>query len=303
VPNDIAAVYNTVPAGFWPRAPRYVGFDIQTGERTSKGEEDVRSLADLLDTPHLMTLPVFNLEEMAGRFFITTEKHGFCLDDIEFLHQISRHMMPVIENLRLVDRMASDAAEKERQRIASDIHDSIIQPYIGLKMGLEATRRIVPAGAAVSSNIEDLLTMTDEGIAHLRQYIGRLREEQRSENNLLDSIERFTKKYSEATGTEVEMETYMQDSINDRLAAEVFQMVVECLSNIRKHAHAGHVKIRLDLDKKCLVLAVENDDIFGEAPLSFQPRSVTGRAEMLGGSVSVEPVREGGSLVRVTIPL
>src|SRR5258705_8980686 len=66
--------------------------------------------------------------------------------DIRFLSQVVESVMPAIENIRLVDRLASDAAEHERKRIALDLHDTTIQPFIGLKMGLSAIRQRLDRG-------------------------------------------------------------------------------------------------------------------------------------------------------------
>jgi signal transduction histidine kinase len=49
--------------------------------------------------------------------------------------------MPVLHNIILVDQLASDAANAERQRIAFDLHDRVIQSYVGLQMGSEAVRQ------------------------------------------------------------------------------------------------------------------------------------------------------------------
>ena len=66
-------------------------------------------------------------------------RHKLCTPLIE-------HVTPVLENIRLVDRLASEAAEYERQRIARDIHDGMIQPYIGLQLGLAAIRQKIERG-------------------------------------------------------------------------------------------------------------------------------------------------------------
>jgi signal transduction histidine kinase len=149
--------------------------------------------------------------------------------------------MPTIDNIRLVDRLASDAAEAERRRIARDLHDSVIQPYIGLQMALVAIqKKLATHREAVPEDVERLLALTNAGIADLRHYMGELRENGAHDSGLLpggllSAVQRFTKKFAEATGIVVHVEAETALPVYDRLAAEVFRMVAEGLSNVRRH--------------------------------------------------------------------
>src|ERR1044072_7334823 len=85
------------------------------------------------------------------------------------------HVMPMIDNTLLVDRLASQAADYERQRLSRDIHDSAIQPYIGLKLGLDALRRRAADSDPVARDLAELADRTDYVINDLRTFVGGLR--------------------------------------------------------------------------------------------------------------------------------
>lgn len=68
--------------------------------------------------------------------------------------QLIEHVLPVIDNIRLVDRLASAAAEEERRRIARDLHDRIVQPYIGLQLGLAAVRQRLATAGEVTADVD-----------------------------------------------------------------------------------------------------------------------------------------------------
>src|SRR4030095_4996489 len=99
------------------------------------------ALTSLLDAKSLVTVPLRHRNQTIGRLYLTAQRRrAFDITDVEFLIQVTDYLMPVIDSIRLVDRLAAEAAEEERKRIARDIHDSIIQPYIGLQMGLAGLR-------------------------------------------------------------------------------------------------------------------------------------------------------------------
>ena len=65
---------------------------------------------------------------------------------MHFLLQLLAQVLPTIENIQLVDQLAAGAAKTERERMAHDLHDGVIQPYVGLQMGLLAVCDKVAAG-------------------------------------------------------------------------------------------------------------------------------------------------------------
>jgi len=110
-------------------------------------------VADLLASESFITIPIYQRNTFAGRLYLTTKERAFNYSDVDFLRQVMDHVMPMIDNIHLVDRLALQASEHERQRISRDIHDSAIQPYIGLKLGLEALRRNMPTDEAIAGGL------------------------------------------------------------------------------------------------------------------------------------------------------
>jgi signal transduction histidine kinase len=215
-----------------------------------------------------------------------------------------KHANPIIENIRLVDNLASDAAERERHRIARDIHDSIIQPYIGFQIALSGLRRRIDAGQTdVAAEIQQLSDMTALGVADLRRYVSKLKNSGEEQTTLLPAIERFAKKFSDATGITVNISSSSELATDDRLAAEIFQLVTEGLSNIRKHTDAAQAVVKIVSENKRLIVSIENDgspESNGEE--LFTPKSITERALSLNGFAQVEQTATG-TKVRVEIPL
>jgi signal transduction histidine kinase len=286
---------------------REQAYDVVTRERLP---EPWQGLGELLAAQAYITVPVRYRGETVGRLYLTAaQRYPFAMSDVDFLLQVLEHTMPTIDNIRLVDRLASDAAEEERRRIGRDLHDSVIQPYIGLQMGLVAIqKKLTTQSQTVPEDLERLLALTNAGIADLRQYMGGLRENGARDSGLLPggllpAVQRFAKKFAEATGIAVHVEAETALPVHDRLAAEVFQMVAEGLSNVRRHTRSAQATVTLACHEHHLSLSITNDMVAGTVPLPFTPRSITERATALGGGAHVEWPEHGGTVVVVDIPL
>jgi signal transduction histidine kinase len=305
LPSTLAVCYNR-QRGWWRRsASRIQSFDARGDQPTDDLRPVIEALADTLDAKSFISVPTFRHNEASGRIYFSKSSRGtFNLSDVDFLLNVMKHANPIIENIRLVDNLASDAAERERHRIARDIHDSIIQPYIGFQIALSGLRRRIDAGQTdVAAEIQQLSDMTALGVADLRRYVSKLKNSGEEQTTLLPAIERFAKKFSDATGITVNISSSSELATDDRLAAEIFQLVTEGLSNIRKHTDAAQAVVKIVSENKRLIVSIENDgspESNGEE--LFTPKSITERALSLNGFAQVEQTATG-TKVRVEIPL
>lgn len=304
MPANHAVVYSNKPHVWWSIHQRSRAYDIVSRARVAESSKVSAALAATLDAGSFVAVPLNYHTAVSGRLYLTaTRRHTFDDSDVDFLQQVLNHFTPVIENIRLVDRLASDAAEVERQRIAHDLHDSVIQPYIGLQIGLTAIIQKLESGDTnVSGDIKRLNEQIATVVANLRSYMQGLRSVGEQENILVPSMRRFAATFAETTGIAVEVHAAGDIHLNDRLAAEVFQMVTEGLSNIRRHTHAMQASIVLAHRENYVVLRIEDQGMNRSAPAPFTPRSINERASILGGRVHVDQHQHGSDVV-VEIPL
>ena len=302
-----AAVHGSTPHlwGWWPTRAHEQVYDVVTGERRADRLVAQEALVAALDYESFVTVPLRYQGETMGRLYLVAgRRQAFEESDVSFLQQVVEHAMPILDNIRLVDQFAADAAEEERRRIAFDLHDSVIQPYLGLQMGLAAlSQKLHTDGMNVREDVERLLAMTSAEVAELRGYMKRLRNGGGYEEGLGPAVQRFAAKFTEATGIAVHVQAGGDILLSERLAAEVFQMVAEGLSNIRRHTNAMRATLDLACRDDRLIVEIADEGTEGKVPLPFTPRSLTGRAAALGGSVRVEPHKNSGSVVIIAIPL
>jgi signal transduction histidine kinase len=312
---DSAAVFYDDRPRVWSRAAAYSSYDPRTNAITPRDLPAGEALAEFLNARSFVGVPLHYRERLRGRILISsTRSRAFSVVDAVFLQQVANQIVPVIENIRLVERLASDASEEERNRIARSVHDRVIQPYYGLQIGLKALKSVLNGGHNSDSPpanpekkpavlLEELMTMTSEGIDELRQYVSGLKQSRVNGTHLSDSIRRFASKFEHATGIHVKVVDETGGFVgNDRLTAEMFQMAAEALSNVHRHTHARSARVALSLEGNAVCLQVENELAGADEPARFTPGSISDRAEALGGTTEVRS-EEGRTVLRVEVPL
>jgi signal transduction histidine kinase len=285
---------------WWQRRRREFTYDVMQGRLLQGNQQMNELLATTLEAEAFVTVPLHFHRQAVGRLYLI-RRRAFEPSDVTFLLQVIEHLMPAIHHIRLVDRLASSTADAERRRIAHDLHDSVIQPYIWLCIGLRAIQQKLAAGNAnVADDLQRLLDLTHDKIEELRRYTRGLKDAGEQVGRLLPAIRRFADNFSKTTGIAVQVEASEDPELNDQLAAELFQMVTEGLSNVLRHTKATRACITLARYNDHCTLQIAND---GAAPAPFIPRSLTERASDLGGRARVERQADESTVVVIDIPL
>ena len=260
-------------------------------------------LGELLDAPSFLSVPFAQRDGTVGRVFLTPGANRFSRSDAAFAWQLVTAIARVVEGVQLTDELVSRAADHERFRISLDIHDTTIQPYIGLKLGLDALHRKTASDNPLSADIGELRAMAEATIGDLRKYTATLREDAplagdaliRAIRQQADQFERFYR-----IGVTVQHEPDVL--LSARLGNAVLHIVAEGLSNVLRHTKAGAVRIALRRTQTSLQLDIANESD-AAVPPDFVPVSIRSRAQSLGGDCEVLRDGQGYTLVRVQIPL
>ena len=293
--------------------PQTLLFDLDTNQLRSGDSIRANTLASVLEADNFLAVPVVRRKETIGWLYMVDTPRHFTESELDFLLQIVDHITLLAENIQLVDNLASDAAEQERRRIARDIHDSIIQPYLGLRLGISALAHKLRAGnTGIRENVEELLDLTNQELAEMRRYVWGLRGNGERRGVLVPSIHRYTARFTAVTGINVHVAIKNKIETNDLLSAELFQIVAEGLSNVRRHALCDEAIIHLECKEGVIVLEIknrrpdttgQNGDIQHSSTKLFRPQSIAERTELLGGTTEVLIDENNYTVVRVSIPL
>jgi signal transduction histidine kinase len=306
LPDHIAIIHqeqSRIP--LW-RGDSDYAFDLTNQKRATGGWQEVcNSLASKLELGAFVSVPLHYRGKTIGRLYVTAGQRTFSASDVDFLMQVVEQIMPVIHNIRLLAQLALNAAEEERQRLARDVHDSVVQPYIGLQYKLTAIRNKSAEGKDTTEDIERLFQMTVDEVNSLRGFVRGLKEGSEPRPSFMSAVRRFAEHFSESYDLDVQIESKGEIEVNDRLAAQLIRIVQEGLSNVRKHTDASFCKITLEPAGPILRLSIVNNKPRqnGSGRDDFVPRSITERTEDLGGKVRIEQTLDGDTAVRVEIPL
>jgi signal transduction histidine kinase len=298
-PDDVAIIHQ-------PYARKAFAFDLTKQKKCSDNwQATCDAVASKLDLGAFVSVPLSYRDKRSGRLYMTAAQRSFGLQDIDFLMQVGEQVMPTIHNIRLLAQLAWTAAEGERRRMARDVHDSVIQPYIGLQYKLAAIRAKGAEGKSTMEDVERLFEMTVDEVTSLRGFVTGLKEGESTEFGFLASVRRFAAQFGASYDLEIQVESNGEIEIGNTLAQHLIRIIQEGLSNVRKHTTASFCRIVISRADSNLRLSIENDNprATGATGADFYPRSITERTEDLGGHVKVEHSVNGLTTVRVEVPL
>jgi len=150
LPEDCAVVHggksrlrSLLDSGYYA-ADGSGGADCEDGLAKASG-----LLAETLGAESFISVPLHYRERTIGRLYVSAPPGLFDGEDIAYLMQVGEQIMPVIHNIRLLERLASNAAEQERQRLAGDIQHSDKQPHLGRQYKLGDIRKKAAEGGGM----------------------------------------------------------------------------------------------------------------------------------------------------------
>lgn len=305
LPKTIAVFYHDPSGSLRQKLSGYAAFDVHTKARIKGFHEESVALASLLDARAFISIPYSQHNGVTGRIFIAGERSVFSRADIEFLISVSTSMATVVDNMALMEEIVTRASEQERLKISRDLHDTTIQPYIGLKLALDALQRQAGANNPLSPCLAELTDMTEMTIRDLHDYTQSLKEHASMPGeSLIAAAKKQAERLGRFYGINVEVRSDITPRLKGHVAAEAFQIISEGLSNILRHTAAKKAFISIICSGERLLLQLGNEA--HDRPLDaggFTPRSIHERAQALGGSVFVEENLDGYTVVHVTIPM
>ncbi|MBC7732621.1 MAG: hypothetical protein H7306_12080 [Bacteriovorax sp.] len=253
-------------------------------------EATLAELAQTLGMCSLHVVPLTRYGRPHGHFVVGSARTRAVLCNMAVLDGAARELVRILEQAALVDQLQEESASHERARIGRDLHDSAIQPYLGLKYAVEAVAlRIAPDNPA-RAEVDSLATLVNGEVAALRELITGLRTgKAHGDNTLVPAMRRQVRRFADLFGIDVEIDCPASVPTTRAVASSMFHMVNEALNNIRKHTAARRVWITLSNHANFIRLVVRDDagSLEGRLPGNFCPASITERATELGGTLQI----------------
>jgi two-component system sensor histidine kinase UhpB len=202
-------------------------------------------------------------------------------------------------------RRALAAQEAERGRLARELHDEIGQTLTGVMLQLEGVQRAAPA--ALRPSIGELREATRAGVEEVREIARGLRPQALDELGLRSALTTLAAQASDRGGPRVRVRLAPIPALPPELDLAIFRIAQESLTNVARHAGARNVTLDLAVERATLTLRVRDDGrgITAEeaAGRSMGLGGMHERALLVGGRLSVARCAEGGTEVRLVVPL
>ncbi|HJV62333.1 MAG TPA: histidine kinase [Albitalea sp.] len=275
-----------------------------------RADEDLRSrlaeLSALLDVRSLAIVPLERYEHRHGYLLLGMQRRHRRVFDVALLAEAAPELFRILEQAMLVDRLQAETTEHERVRIGRDLHDSAIQPYVGLKFAVESVAARMSRDNPARADVDALVDLVQHEVESLRELVSGLRVGQhRGDNALVPAVRRQVRRFASLFGIEVHLDCPSEMRTSRALAGAVFHMVNEALNNVRQHTSARQVWVHIEEAGDALRLSVRDDGgaRSGRNVATFHPRSLNERAAALGGSVLVHHPEGVFTEVVITLPI
>jgi signal transduction histidine kinase len=204
------------------------------------------------------------------------------------------------------------AQERERMRIARELHDETCQTISALSFRLESALGELPEGGT-RARLEEVKGLAGRALDDLHRVIFDLRPSILDDLGLLAAVRWYAARHIEPLGIAVRCEFEdVESRVPKEVATAVFRIVQEALLNVARHAKAENVLLQVAADEKRLLIEIE-DDGQGFDPKSAERPSETGRGlgllgmrervEILGGKMSLDSAPGNGAHITLEIPI
>lgn len=194
----------------------------------------------------------------------------------------------------------------ERARVAREIHDGLAQDLWLAKLAASRLARHPTLDEAGRSLCSDLLRSIDAGLTEARTAFMAMRAGAESTITMSDLIRRQIEEFSDRFGIRVECDLQPASPVSPHIAVEVLRVIGEALNNVRKHASARRVLVRMEQRASSIVLSVRDDGVGfdpGQSTDGFGRQSMHERAQSIGGRLSIASTPGRGTTVRLRVPL
>lgn len=239
-----------------------------------------------------------------GNLYLTEKDGHFTDQDVMVAEALSRIAGAAIRTARLQERLRRVAVVEDRQRIARELHDSVIQEMFAVGLGLQGISQLVESTQA-EATLLDAVDRLDRAVETLRQYIFELKKEPRSGSDLDARLQELVARMGSAYPARVELSLDLRQAVDARFEDEIVAIVSESLSNALRHSSSDRVDVGVSIDGTRCEIKVEDDGVGFDtaAPTpGMGLGNLRARVAKRGGKLSIDSSSRGTDVV-VQLPV
>jgi two-component system, NarL family, sensor histidine kinase UhpB len=230
--------------------------------------------------------------------------------DISECKQAERQLAASEHRLRELTQHLNDVSEREKANLSRELHDHLGQHLTAMKLGLQqAGAELVSRGTEWTQRMEALVNVADEAIEMVRETCMDLRPASLDRFGLAAALKDEVERIQEIGRIRIDLDYAVpSDAIDKDLASNLFRIVQESLTNVLRHANATEAKVTLRRRNDYLELTVCDNGVGIQKDNLADKRSLglvgmQERVRAYDGMFDIHPGPEGGTQVRIRIPL
>ena len=211
-----------------------------------------------------------------------------------------------LARLRVVE--LERAGLEERARLARELHDGLAQDLWLAKLKIRRLAGLPDLGAEGRALAGEVGDAVDTGLAEAQQAVAALRLSGEPVGSLCELMSRSIDEFADRFGLRAELECQPDlPELSPRAYAEALRIMQEALSNVRRHADATVVRVKVAVDDGRLVVVVADNgrgfDPDTVGPSAFGLASMRERAALMGGELRIESQPSDGTRVSLLVPV
>ncbi|HZR43105.1 MAG TPA: sensor histidine kinase [Ktedonobacteraceae bacterium] len=228
-------------------------------------------------------------------------------------HRLLGELEMTRHELALAERQAG--ITQERQRLAREIHDTLVQGFSSIVMHLEAAEAALPAEiSTLQRHLDQARRTARDNLVEGRRLMWALQPEVLCHVSLPEALTNLVWEWSEVNRVQaLATITGTSRSLLPEIESTLLRAAQETLTNAGKYAHAQRVTVTLSYMDEVVVLDVQDDGSgFDSAQLHISPpeqpssgfglKALRQRVELLGGTLSIESSPGEGTTIAVALP-
>jgi nitrate/nitrite-specific signal transduction histidine kinase len=298
-----------------------VGWVAQTGEPILANDvsEDprYRPVEALRETKSELAVPVKIGNNVIGVLDIeSTDVDAFGEADLYTAQTLADQLAVAIDNARLYDETRQMAVMEERNRMAREIHDTLAQGFSGIILQLEAAEQALGSDIpALQRHLNQARNLARKSLAEARRSVWNLRPQALEQRPLADAIKQEVDKFSQSTKVNAKFSiSGDRRDLPPEVEAGILRIFQESMTNVKKHAKATEVEVKLTFNESAVELTVRDNGVGFKPKIlddggkgvkkrdTFGLISMRERARGLGGTFEVQSQTGKGTLVKIAIP-
>lgn len=255
-------------------------------------------------------VPVRIGDRVFGNLYLAEKPGGFTEEDGLLVESLAVIAGSAIANTRTHQRMRRLAVVEDRERIARDLHDAIIQDIFAVGLLLQGLA-IRTEEERERRDLDEAVRRLDEAISSLRKFIFDLRPPAWSERSLTSEVSRLVRQLADPYGVKVAVRVGSEvepegRSLPGEIIDDVSQIVREATSNALRHSQAESVQVGIERSGGFLVIMVEDTGRGFDPGRDTEGMGLTNmrsRAERTGGEATIRSRPGQGTTVKVILPI